>query len=89
MATISADRSRPGYFATYSSAETGCEALLTALISRLDARINGSVLATLDERGKARVSYSEKDRSAPDSFWRGVAGPLEEFLTRLPALVWR
>ncbi|KAJ8611392.1 hypothetical protein CTAYLR_006510 [Chrysophaeum taylorii] len=37
----------------------------------------------------ARVSYSEKDRSASDLFWRGIVDPLEEFLASVPGLARR
>lgn len=85
-AVVSHERRFGGYFNTYSSRETGCDELLAALVSRRDDQINGSVLALLKD-GKARVSYSEKGRSAPDSFWRGIVDPLERFLESVPKLV--
>ena len=78
------------YFATYSARETGAEALVLSLRSRVGGRLNGSVLAALRAgEARARVSYSEKDRSATDSFWREIVDDLETFLGGLPKVISR
>ena len=70
---ISDARALDGFFATYGSDDASTAELVAALRERLDRRINGSVLANMDAAGEVYVSFSEKDRSAPASFWREVA----------------
>mmetsp|Transcript_14399 Transcript_14399/g.50096 ORF Transcript_14399/g.50096 Transcript_14399/m.50096 type:complete len:139 (-) Transcript_14399:544-960(-) len=85
---ISAARSLPTFFSAYSSEEAATGELVETLRSKLDRRINGSVLASVDASG-ARITVSEKDRSASNEFWMSVAGPLQRFLATVPGLVQR
>ena len=82
---VDRSRSHKPYFATYNSVEAGTGPLVAALRARVSRRINGSVLAVMDETG-ARLSCSEKDRSA-QGFWREIMGDLEAFLATTPELV--
>ena len=86
---VSTQRHLPHYFHTYDAATAGTATLVEALRARLDRRINGSVLANLNERGEVFISFSEKDRSASSDFWREVCGPLKQFLAGAPALARR
>mmetsp|Transcript_21495 Transcript_21495/g.64364 ORF Transcript_21495/g.64364 Transcript_21495/m.64364 type:complete len:260 (+) Transcript_21495:110-889(+) len=86
---ISDARALDGFFATYGRDDASTAELVAALRERLDRRINGSVLANMDAAGEVYVSFSEKDRSAPASFWREVAEPLKAFLKSAPALARR
>jgi len=87
-AVVRRERRVESYFETFSCAEAGLEGLVRALRARVSKRINGSVLAALSE-GRARVSCSEKDRSATNTFWREIVDELEAFLATAPALVAR
>ena len=83
---VSTQRELPHYFHTYTDEEAGTTELVEALRARLERRINGSVLANLDEKGDVFVSFSEKDRSASSDFWREVCEPLKTFLKNTPSL---
>ena len=72
---VSTQRHLENYFHTYSDEEAGTTELVKALRARLERRINGSVLANLDEKGDVFVSFSEKDRSASSDFWREICEP--------------
>mmetsp|Transcript_21443 Transcript_21443/g.69005 ORF Transcript_21443/g.69005 Transcript_21443/m.69005 type:complete len:231 (+) Transcript_21443:102-794(+) len=87
---VSTSRRKDGFFETFSSGEAGTDLLVAALRARRSLRINGSVLAVLDdETAAARVSYSEKDRSATESFWGEIVGELEAFLSTAPSFLGR
>ena len=77
---VSTQRELAHYFHTYTDEEAGTTELVEALRARLERRINGSVLANLDDKGDVFVSFSEKDRSASSDFWREVCEPLKTFL---------
>lgn len=82
-------RREDGFFVTYGAEEAGTSKLVETLRSKLESRINGSVLANLDAKGQVYVSFSEKDRSASSDFWHDVKEPLEAFLASTPGLVRR
>ena len=86
---VSTQRELPHYFHTYDQNEAGTTELVEALRARLERRINGSVLANLDEKGDVFVSFSEKDRSASSEFWREICEPLKVFLKNTPSLARR
>ena len=48
---VSTQRHLENYFHTYTDEEAGTTELVKALRARLERRINGSVLANLDEKG--------------------------------------
>ena len=83
---VSTQRHLENYFHTYTDEEAGTTELVKALRARLERRINGSVLANLDEKGDVFVSFSEKDRSASSEFWREICEPLKTFLKNTPSL---
>ena len=83
---VSTQRHLENYFHTYTDEEAGTTELVKALRARLERRINGSVLANLDEKGDVFVSFSEKDRSASSDFWREICEPLKIFLKNTPSL---
>ena len=83
---VSTQRELPHYFHTYDAETAGTTKLVEALRARLERRINGSVLANLDEKGDVFVSFSEKDRSASSEFWREICEPLKVFLKKTPSL---
>ena len=86
---VSTQRHLENYFHTYTNEEAGTTELVKALRARLERRINGSVLANLDEKGDVFVSFSEKDRSASSEFWREICEPLKIFLKNTPSLARR
>ena len=86
---VSTQRHLENYFHTYTDEEAGTTELVKALRARLERRINGSVLANLDEKGDVFVSFSEKDRSASSDFWREICEPLKTFLKNTPSLARR
>ena len=86
---VSTQRHLENYFHTYTDEEAGTTELVKALRARLERRINGSVLANLDEKGDVFVSFSEKDRSASSEFWREICEPLKIFLKNTPSLARR
>ena len=83
---VSTQRHLEDYFHTYTDDEAGTTELVKALRARLERRINGSVLANLDEKGDVFVSFSEKDRSASSELWREICEPLKVFLKNTPSL---
>ena len=83
---VSTQRHLENYFHTYTDEEAGTTELVEALRARLERRINGSVLANLDDKGDVFVSFSEKDRSASSDFWREICEPLKVFLKNTPSL---
>ena len=86
---VSTQRHLENYFHTYTDEEAGTTKLVEALRARLERRINGSVLANLDDKGDVFVSFSEKDRSASSDFWREICEPLKIFLKNTPSLARR